>query len=123
MVEITIGRGGQLQSTEADVVQCLVVKQEALIGVLHKLVEAEDRIVWLDHRVRHLGARNHTEGLHDSVRVLLAHLADEECTHARSGPASKRMAHLESLEAITALSLLTDHVQDAVDQLSPFRPM
>merc|ERR1712153_80393 len=38
MVEVTVGRGGELEGTEADIVQGLVVKAHALIGVLNQLV-------------------------------------------------------------------------------------
>ena len=44
-------------------------QQEGLIGVLHELMEAEDGIVRLHHRVGDLGRRDHREGLHDAVRV------------------------------------------------------
>ena len=39
MVQVTIGGGGQLQGTEADVVESLVVNAVGLICVLNKLVD------------------------------------------------------------------------------------
>ena len=42
MVQVTICWRGQLQSAEADVVQCFVVQQERLIRVLHQLMETQD---------------------------------------------------------------------------------
>ncbi len=38
MVQITIGGGGELQGTETDVIEGLVVNAEGLVSVLHKLV-------------------------------------------------------------------------------------
>jgi len=55
MVKITIGRSGELESSETDVVQGLVIKSEALISILDKLVNRESGIVWLDDGIRHLG--------------------------------------------------------------------
>jgi hypothetical protein len=38
MVEISIGWGGQLQGTEADIIKCLVVNDHDLISVLDELM-------------------------------------------------------------------------------------
>ena len=54
MVEVTEGGGGQLEGAEADVVQRLIVKDHALVGVLHQLVHRQGGIVGLHHGVRHL---------------------------------------------------------------------
>ena len=42
VVQVTVCWCGQLQSAEADIVQCFVVKQEGLIRVLHQLMKAQD---------------------------------------------------------------------------------
>mmetsp|Transcript_23209 Transcript_23209/g.62912 ORF Transcript_23209/g.62912 Transcript_23209/m.62912 type:complete len:295 (-) Transcript_23209:355-1239(-) len=55
VVEVAEGGCCQLERAEADVVQRLVVEEEALIRVLHKLVHGEGRVVGLHHCVRHLG--------------------------------------------------------------------
>jgi len=54
MVEITVGWCRQLEGTEADVVQSLVVDAVGLIGVLDELVDGECRVVWLDNGVGYL---------------------------------------------------------------------
>ena len=54
MVQITIGWGGELQGTEADVIESLVVNTVGLICVLHQLMDRQGGIVWLHHSVRHL---------------------------------------------------------------------
>merc|ERR1712205_22390 len=74
VVEVAEGRGGELQSAEADVVQGLVVDAEALVSVLDKLVHRQGGVVGLHDRVRHLGRGHDGEGRHDAVRVLLADL-------------------------------------------------
>jgi len=55
VVEVTIGGGGQLEGTEADVVQGLVVNAVGLIGVLNELVDGQGGVVGLNDSVRHLG--------------------------------------------------------------------
>merc|ERR1719421_2444382 len=117
MVEITEGGGSQLQGTEADVVQGLVVDAVHLVGVLHQLMHRQSRVVGLDDSVRHLGGGHDGEGAHDAVGVLLTDLGDQQGAHTRASTTTKRVAELEALEAITALGLLADNVQHGVDQL------
>jgi hypothetical protein len=47
VVEITIGGGGELESSEADIVKSFVINAEGLIRVLHKLVNGEGGVVRL----------------------------------------------------------------------------
>ncbi len=54
MVQVAEGWGGQLEGTEADVVQSLIVKDHALISILYKLVDREGGVVGLNNCVRHL---------------------------------------------------------------------
>merc|ERR1719484_359279 len=117
MVEVTVGGGGELEGTEADVVQGLVVKAHALVGVLHKLVDGEGGVVRLDNSVGHLGGWHHGEGEHHTVGVLLADLRDEESSHTGTSTATKGVAELEALEAVARLGLLTHNIEDGVDKL------
>mmetsp|Transcript_5832 Transcript_5832/g.11227 ORF Transcript_5832/g.11227 Transcript_5832/m.11227 type:complete len:313 (+) Transcript_5832:51-989(+) len=84
MVEVAEGRGGELESTKADVVERLVVNAEALVGVLDKLMHGEGGVVRLNNSIRHLGGRHDGEGKHDTIRVLLADLGDQQSSHARA---------------------------------------
>merc|ERR1719473_2334278 len=52
-----------------------------------------------------------------SVGVLLADLGDEEGAHAGAGATAERVGHGEALEAVAALGLLADDVEDGVDEL------
>ena len=58
MVEITVGGRCQLQGSEADVVESLVVNVVCLISVLHQLVDGEGGVVGLHHGVGHLNTHN-----------------------------------------------------------------
>lgn len=61
------------------------------------------------------------ECVHDTVRVLLTNLADEQSSHAGSSATSEGVGQLEALQTIAALGLLADHIEDGVDQLSALR--
>merc|ERR1712061_813023 len=67
-----------------------------------------------------LGGRHDREGAHLSVGVLLTNLGDEEGAHAGAGTTTEGVGDLEALEAIATLSLLTDDVEDGVDELGTF---
>ncbi len=86
----------QLEGAEADVIERLVVEHHALVGVLHELVDRERGVVGLHHGVRHLGRREHGEGEHHPVRVLLPDLGDQQGAHAGARAAAQRVAHLET---------------------------
>merc|ERR1712139_584039 len=118
VVEVTIGRGGELEGTEADVVQSLVVKAHALISVLNQLVDGEGSVVRLHHGVGHLRGWHDGEGEHHAVGVLLADLGDQESSHTSTRTTTEGVAELEALKAIAGLGLLAHDVEDGVDELS-----
>ncbi|GMT14310.1 hypothetical protein PFISCL1PPCAC_5608, partial [Pristionchus fissidentatus] len=120
MVEVSVGRVGQLESTEANVVQCLVINAESLVGVLNKLVDRKRRVIGLNDSIRNLKRGDDGERAHDSIGVLLADLGYQESSHSRSSSTSERMSELEALKAIASLSLLSDHIEDLIDELSAF---
>merc|ERR1719264_1464522 len=70
-----------------------------------------------------LGGWEDGEGLHDSVWVFLTDLGDQEGSHTRSSSTTEGVADLEAFETITALSFLTDDIEDGVDELSTFGVM
>ncbi len=117
VVEIAVRRVRQLQGAHADVVESLVVDAEGLVRVLHQLVDRQRGVVGLHHRVRHLGRRHDREGGHHAVGELLADLGDEQSAHAGAGAAAERVRDLEPLQAVAALGLAADHVEDLVDEL------
>merc|ERR1712124_207649 len=117
VVEVAVGGGGELEGTEADVVQGLVVKAHALVGVLDKLVDRKCGVVWLHNSVGHLGGWYHREGEHHTVGVLLTDLGDQESSHTGARATSEGVAELEALKAIARLSLLADNIKHGIDQL------
>jgi len=88
VVQVTVGRGGELQGSEANVVESLVINAVGLIGVLDELMNGEGGVVWLDDGVGDLGRWHNGEGVHDSVWVLLSDLADEKGSHTATGTAT-----------------------------------
>lgn len=54
MVQVTVGRVGELQGAEADVVESFVVDAVGFVRVLNQLVDREGGVVGLDHSVRYL---------------------------------------------------------------------
>lgn len=54
MVEITVSGGGELEGSEADIVESLVVDAERLIGILNQLVDREGGVVRLNDGIRNL---------------------------------------------------------------------
>jgi len=117
MVKITIGWGGELEGSEADIVKSLVIDGHDLIGVLDELMDGKSGVIWLNDGIRHLGGWHDGEGGHDSVWVLLSDLGDKEGSHTRSGTTTEGVGDLEALKAIAALSLLSDDIEDGVDEL------
>merc|ERR1719446_43452 len=117
MIQVSIGWGGQLQRAEADVIEGLVVKQEALVSVLNELVEGEHCVVRLHNSVRHLWGWDDTECFHDTIWVLLTDLGNEESAHTCPSATTKGVAELEALEAVAAFSLFAHNIKDAVDEL------
>jgi hypothetical protein len=51
VVQVSEGRGGELQGAEADVIQGLIIQNHALIRILHQLVDGQGGVVWLHHCV------------------------------------------------------------------------
>ena len=48
VVKITVGWGGELEGSEADIVKSLVINAHDLIGVLDELMDREGGVVWLN---------------------------------------------------------------------------
>merc|ERR1711990_470906 len=117
MVKITVGWGGELEGSEADIVKGFVVNAHDIVGVLNELMHGEGSVVWLDDSVGHLGGWHNGVGNHLSVWVLFSDLGDEEGSHTGSGTTTERVGDLESLEAIATFSFLSDNIEDGVNEL------
>ena len=89
MVKITVGWGGELKGSEADVVKGLVIDAHNVIGVLDELMDGEGGVVWLNDGIRDLGGWHDGVGDHLSVWVLFSDLGDEEGSHTGSSTTTK----------------------------------
>merc|ERR1719446_1800729 len=123
MVKITVGWGGELKGSEADIVKSFVINAHNLISVLDKLMDGEGGVVWLDDGIRDLWGRHDGESGHDSIWVLFSDLGDEEGSHTGSGTTTEGVGDLETLEAIATFGFLSDNIKDGVDELSTFGVM
>ena len=74
-------------------------------------------VVGLDDSIRDLGRGDDRVGGHDTVRVLLTDLGDQKSSHTGSGSSSHGVGELEALHAVAGLGLLTDDVEDRVNEL------
>lgn len=54
VVQVTVSRGRELESTQADVIESLIVDTEGLIGVLNELMDGKSGVVRLNDGVRDL---------------------------------------------------------------------
>jgi len=128
VVEVTKSGSGEFEGAEANIVQSLVIEHHALVGVLDKLVNGKGGVVRFHNCVRHLGRWDHGKCEHHAIWVLFADLRDQQGSHTGAGSATKRVADLETLEAVTGLGLLANDIKDRVNQLSSlgvvsFRPV
>merc|ERR1711934_936264 len=117
MVKITVGWGGELKGSEADIIKSFVINAHNLIGVLDKLMDREGGVVWLNNGIRDLWGRHDGESGHDSIWVLFSDLGDEEGSHTGSGTTTEGVGDLETLEAIASFGFLSDNIKDGVDEL------
>jgi len=116
MVKITIGWGGELEGSEADIVKGFVINAHDLIGILDELMDREGSVIWLNDGIRDLWGWHDRESGHDSVWVLFSNLGDEEGSHTGSGTTTEGVGDLETLEAIATFGFLSDDIEDGVDK-------
>ncbi len=123
VIQVSVGWGGELQSTHADIVKSLVIDTEGLVGVLNQLMDGEGGVVWLDNGVGNLWRWDDGEGGHHTIWELLTDLGDQKRTHTGTSSTTEGVGDLETLEAVTSLSLATDNVEDLVNKLGTLSVM
>lgn len=74
MVQITISGGGELEGSEANIVEGFVINNLDLISIFDQLMDGEGGIVWFNDGIRNLGGWEDREGFHDSVWVFFSDL-------------------------------------------------
>ena len=112
MVKITVGWGGELKGSEADIVKGFVINAHNLIGVLNKLMDGKGGVIWLNDGIRDLGGGHNGESAHNTVGVFLTDLGDQKSSHAGTSSTTERVSDLETLEAIATFSFLADDIED-----------
>ena len=120
VVQVTEGGGGELEGTEADIVESFVVDAHGFVGVFDELMDGQGGVVGFNNSVGDLGGGNDGEGHHDTVGVFFAELGDEEGTHTRTGTTTEGVADLETLEAVAGFGFLAADVEDGVDEFGTF---
>jgi hypothetical protein len=120
VVEITVGWGGELESSEADIVKGFIVNAHDFICIFNQLMDGESSIVGFNDGVWHFRWWDDREGAHDSVWVLLSNFGDQESSHSRAGTTSQRVGDLESLEAVAAFRLFSNYIEDWIYEFSSF---
>jgi hypothetical protein len=123
MVKITVGGGGELEGSEADIVKGFVINAHNFIGVFDELMDREGGVVGLDDGIGDLGGWHNWEGAHHSVGVFFSDLGDEESSHTGTGTTTEGVGDLETLEAIATFGFFTDDIEDGVDEFSTFGVM
>ena len=111
VVQIAVGGGGELEGSEADIVESFVIDAVGLIGVLDELVDGEGGVVGLDNSVGDLGGGDDREGVHDSVGEHLSDLGDEESSHTGASTTTERVGELESLNRYVSFTFLCNYLK------------
>ena len=86
-------------------------------------MNGEGGVVGLNNGVGDLGGGHDGESGHHTVGELLADLGDQEGTHTGTGTTTEGVGDLETLEAVAALGLAADDIEDLVDELGTLSVM
>ena len=84
MVQITVGWGGELKSSEADIVEGFVINNLNFISIFYELMDGKSSVIWFNNGIRDLWRWENGESFHNSVRIFFSDFRDKECTHTRS---------------------------------------
>ena len=117
-VHVGVAGGLDAEGAVADVVEGLVIEDDDLIAVLEELVDGEGGVVGLNDGVGDLGGGEDGEGEDHAIGVLLLDLAEEKGTHTGTGTTTEGMGELEALELVAGLGLLSERVNDGLDELA-----
>ena len=138
VVEVSVGRVGQLQAALADIVQRLVIDTKGRVCIFHQLVHGQGSIVRLDDGVgcargQDTEGGQHTIGklytancvssklsrdVHPQVLLTFSDLGQQQGTHSGASTTTQGVCKLESRQAVTSLGLAANNVNDLLNQLS-----
>jgi hypothetical protein len=120
VVKITIGWGGELEGTEADIVKGFVINAENFIGGFDKLVDGEGAVVWFDDGIRNLWRWDDGVGGEDTIWVFFTELVEKKGTKTRASTTTKGVNKLESLKGIAGFGFFTDDIEDGFAEFLTF---
>ena len=120
VVKIAIGWGGELEGTEADIVEGFVIDAEDFISGFDELVDGEGAVVWLDDGVRNLWRWDDGVGGEDTIWVLFTELVEEEGTETSASATTEGVNELEALESIAGFGFLADDIEDGLAEFLTF---
>lgn len=89
----------ELQGTETDIIESLIIQDHAFISIFNKLVHRKRGIVRLHNCVGHLRRRKNRKRQHHAIRVLFPNLGDEKRSHAGAGTTTQRVAQLKPCQS------------------------
>ena len=72
---------------------------------------------YLNDGIRHLRTGDDRVGTHHSVGVFFANFGDQESTHTGTSTTTQGVGDLETLQAVTALGLTADDIENLVNKL------
>ena len=123
VVQIAISWCGELQRSEADIVQSFIVDAVCFIRIFYQLMDWQCSIVRLHNGVWYFWWWYDTECVHNPVRVFFSNFRNKKRSHARASTTTQGVCELKALKTITAFCLFTDDIKYRIYQLSSFGVM
>ena len=120
VIQVAIGWCGELQGSEADIVQSFIVDTVCLIGVLNQLMDWQCSVVGFHNSVRYFWWWYDAECVHNSVGVFFSDLGNEKRSHTGAGSAAQRVCELKALKTIAALCFFANDIENGIYQFGSF---
>jgi hypothetical protein len=112
MVEITVGWGGKLKSSETDIVEGFVINDLDFVSIFDQLMDGKGGVIRFNDSIGDFGGWEDRESFHNSVWVFFSDLGDKEGTHSRTSTTTEGVGDLETLEAIATFSFFSNDIKD-----------
>ena len=81
MIKIRVGRTGQLERSQAYLVQRLIVDAERCIGQINQLLNGQQHVIRPYNCILHLRGWYDRVRVHDPVRILVPDLGQQQGAH------------------------------------------
>lgn len=115
-VQILVIRALDAQVSSADVVNCFIIYHEAAVRVLEGGVGGQDGVVWFHHRRGDLWGRVDAELELALLAIINRETLHEESTESRSGSATERVEHQETLQTGAVVRDTANLVENLIDE-------